>query len=161
MANDYLRIDDRLIHGQIITAWCGFLKISEIIVIDDRIASDATMQNIMLMGVPADYKASVVSVSKAKELLGTEGAKNRLFITRFPLNLLTLRGELKKCETVFIGNVAKRSDTKYNFTQGGGGMFFAGDADVELFDEMVKDGVNLIYQTVPKSSAIKWSKIKN
>ena len=37
---DYLRIDDRLIHGQIVTAWCGHLKINEIIAIDDALKRD-------------------------------------------------------------------------------------------------------------------------
>ena len=37
---DYLRIDDRLIHGQIVTAWCGHLKINEIIAEETGTALD-------------------------------------------------------------------------------------------------------------------------
>lgn len=160
MANNYLRIDDRLIHGQIVTAWCGFWKIGEIIAIDDGLSSNPTLQSIMLMGVPGNYKTQVVSIAQAKELFKENGNTNRLFITRFPSNLLNLRDELKKCDAVVIGNVAKRPDTQYNLTKGGGGVFFVGDDDVALFDEIENAGVDLFYQTVPKSSAKKWSVMK-
>ena len=68
MASNFFRIDDRLIHGQIVTAWCGFWKIGEIVAIDDKLASNPTLQKIMLMGIPAAYKAHVVTAVEAKEL---------------------------------------------------------------------------------------------
>lgn len=64
----YLRIDDRLIHGQIVTAWCGHLKINEIIAIDDALAANKTLQSIMLMGIPKQYKSHVVTMAEAKEI---------------------------------------------------------------------------------------------
>lgn len=160
MAKNYLRIDDRLIHGQVVTAWCGFWKIGEIVAIDDKLASNPTLQKIMLMGIPATYKAHVVTVAEAKELFSEESEKNRLFVTRFPMDLQNFREELKKCETVVIGNAAKRPDTKYNLTKGGGSVFFASVEDVAMFDDVEKDGVNLIYQTVPKSPPRIWSEMR-
>ena len=160
MASNFFRIDDRLIHGQIVTAWCGFWKIGEIVAIDDKLASNPTLQKIMLMGIPAAYKAHVVTAVEAKELFREESAKNRLFVTRFPADLQNFREELKQCETVVIGNAAKRPDTKYNLTKGGGSVFFASDEDVALFDDIEKDGVKLIYQTVPKLPAKTWSEMR-
>ena len=81
-------------------------------------------------------------------------------MTRFPADLQNFREELKQCETVVIGNAAKRPDTKYNLTKGGGSVFFASDEDVALFDDIEKDGVKLIYQTVPKSPAKTWSEMR-
>ena len=160
MAKNYLRIDDRLIHGQIVTAWCGHLKIGEIVAVDDKLATNKMLQNIMLMGIPAQYKAHVVTTAEAKALFAEESDKNRLFVTRFPQDLVNYREELKGCELVVIGNAAKRPDTKYNLTKGGGSVFFASDADVDLFDEIAADGVNLVYQTVPKSPARTWQEMR-
>ena len=39
-------------------------------------------------------------------------------------------------------------------------MFFASDADVDLFDEIAADGVKLVYQTVPKSPAKTWQEMR-
>ena len=58
MGQNYFRIDDRLIHGQIVTAWCSHLNIQEIIAIDDTLAGNSMLQSIMLMGVPKQYKSS-------------------------------------------------------------------------------------------------------
>ena len=87
MAKNFFRIDDRLIHGQIVTAWCGHLKIGEIIAIDDKLAGNKTLQSIMLMGIPSQYKAHVVTSGEAKALFAQGSDKNRLFVTRFPQDL--------------------------------------------------------------------------
>lgn len=156
MGLNYVRIDDRLIHGQIVTAWCGHLNIEEIIAIDDALAANSMLQSIMLMGIPKQYKSHVVTMAQAKELFAQEAAGNRLFVTRFPQDLVHLREELKQCEMVIIGNAAKRPGAKFNLTKGGGSVFFAGEEDVLLFDAISADGVKLVYQTIPKSPARDW-----
>lgn len=160
MGLDYVRIDDRLIHGQIVTAWCGFLKIAEIVAIDDALAGNKTLQSIALMGVPKQYKTKIVAMAEAKEDFRNDGNGNRLFIVRYPQQLAQLREELPGCEMVVIGNAAKRPDTKFNLTKGGGSVFFASEEDVRLFDELSAQGVKLIYQTVPKSPARDWQDIR-
>lgn len=160
MGQNYLRIDDRLIHGQIVTAWCGHLKIKEIVAIDDALAANPMLQSIMLMGIPRQYKSHVVTMAQAKEIFAQGAEGNRLFVTRLPQDLKQLREELKQCELVIIGNAAKRADTKYNLTKGGGSVFFASDEDVALFDEIAADGVKLVYQTVPKSPAKDWPELR-
>lgn len=160
MGQNYVRIDDRLIHGQIVTAWCGHLKITEIVAIDDALAANKTLQSIALMGVPKQYTPRVVTMVEAKELFAQPSDENRLFITRFPQDLSRLREELKGCELVVIGNAAKRADTKFNLTKGGGSVFFASEEDVRLFDAIAADGVRLVYQTVPKSPTRDWTEMR-
>ena len=160
MGKDYLRIDDRLIHGQIVTAWCRALDIKEIIAIDDKLAANPTLQSIMMMGIPANFKHHVVTAEQAREIFAEQSEGNRLFVTRMPQDLNALREELKKCETVFIGNAAKRSDTKFNLTKGGGGVFFASVEDVKLFDELSENGIKVVAQTVPNTSARPWPEVR-
>ncbi|MCD7756336.1 MAG: PTS sugar transporter subunit IIB [Firmicutes bacterium] len=160
MGHHYVRIDDRLIHGQIVTAWCGHLKIDKIVAIDDALAANTMLQSIMLMGIPRQYKAHVVTMAQAKEMFALPSDGNHLFVTRFPQDLGNLREELKQCEMVIIGNAAKRPGTKYNLTKGGGSVFFASEDDIRLFDSISADGIRLIYQTVPKSPAKEWADIR-
>lgn len=56
MADLYVRIDDRLIHGQTIVAWCPTLQIKEIVAVDDVSAKNPMLKTIMTMGVPGTYK---------------------------------------------------------------------------------------------------------
>ncbi len=160
MGKDYVRIDDRLIHGQIVTAWCKTLNIKEIIAIDDKLAANPTLQSIMMMGIPAQYKHHVVTAAEARAIFAESSDGNRLFVTRMPMDLAQFKNELPKCETVFIGNAAKRPDTKYNLTKGGGGVLFFSSEDVKLIDELVSSGINIVAQTVPNTAARSWPELK-
>ena len=53
MVVSHMRIDDRLIHGQIVTAWISDSKAGEILVADDMAAKDPTQQMLLKLAVPA------------------------------------------------------------------------------------------------------------
>ena len=55
MGKIVVRVDDRLIHGQTIVAWCPTLAIQEIIAIDDESAKNPMLKSIMTMSVPPLY----------------------------------------------------------------------------------------------------------
>lgn len=156
MGKDYLRIDDRLIHGQIVMAWCKNLSIKEIVGIDDKLVVNKTLQSIMLMGIPAIYKKAIVSTEDASKMLVEKPDHNRLFVTRFPQDLTKFSDGLAAFDTVYIGNAAKNAQSKYNFSREGGSVFFASDEDVALFNELTSQGVKLIVQTVPNAPARPW-----
>ena len=78
MAKTYIRVDDRLIHGQIAVAWAQTLSIGEIIAIDDQTANNKMLQQIMLMGVSKNYNPQIISFDKTVEVLPKESAHNRL-----------------------------------------------------------------------------------
>lgn len=40
----FSRIDDRLIHGQVVTTWVNMHKIEQIVVLNDKIGNDATQK---------------------------------------------------------------------------------------------------------------------
>ena len=84
MADLYVRIDDRLIHGQTIVAWCPTLQIKEIVAVDDVSAKNPMLKTIMTMGVPSTYKTHIVTTQEAKEILKTPGSGNRLMIVKQP-----------------------------------------------------------------------------
>ena len=67
MGKVYVRVDDRLIHGQTVLAWCPTLSIQEIIAIDNDSASNPMLRSIMEMGVPKNYATKIVTVDQAKE----------------------------------------------------------------------------------------------
>lgn len=69
MADLYVRVDDRLIHGQTIVAWCPLLGIKEIIAVDDVSAQNPMLKTIMTMGVPGTYKTNIVTREEANTLL--------------------------------------------------------------------------------------------
>ncbi|MCY3024906.1 PTS system mannose/fructose/N-acetylgalactosamine-transporter subunit IIB [Aerococcus loyolae] len=62
-----IRIDDRLIHGQIALTWPKALEVSRIVVVNDKAASDTTQQMALKMAVPSGIKVLIRSVEGAIE----------------------------------------------------------------------------------------------
>ena len=58
------RIDDRLIHGQVVTAWAKITKANRIIVVDDEVAMDEFMVKILKMAAPRSFKIGIHSGEK-------------------------------------------------------------------------------------------------
>ena len=69
MGKTYVRVDDRLIHGQTIVAWCPTLNIKQIIAIDDVSAANPMLKSILAMSVPKIYDTHIVTTEEALALL--------------------------------------------------------------------------------------------
>lgn len=160
MGKVFVRIDDRLIHGQIMAAWCNHLDVTEIIGIDDKTANNQMLKQIMTMSVPKKYKCSVITIEQAKEALKKETTGNRLVILRFPEKLEELHQELTGAEMIIIGNVAKKPESKYEVSSGTS-VFFLTEKDVEALDSFAKGGMKVIFRTVPTSAEKSWEGFMN
>lgn len=64
MKIELARIDDRFIHGQVLTKWVKLRPISRIIIVSDAVAQDEMRKTLILSVAPANVKASAVSVDK-------------------------------------------------------------------------------------------------
>jgi PTS system mannose-specific IIB component/fructoselysine and glucoselysine-specific PTS system IIB component len=59
------RIDDRLIHGQVVVGWGQPLDVRFIVLVDDQVAASEWEQELYRMGVPPDMEVYFLSVSNA------------------------------------------------------------------------------------------------
>lgn len=64
-----LRVDERLIHGQVVVGWASSLKASRIAVLDDELAGSAWEQELYTLGLPDDLGAEYVALADAGEAL--------------------------------------------------------------------------------------------
>ncbi|MEF9967996.1 MAG: PTS sugar transporter subunit IIB [Longicatena sp.] len=159
MAKTYIRVDDRLIHGQTIVAWCPTLGIQEIIAIDDESAKNPMLRSILTMGVPKQYITHIVTTEEAKEILKQESDKNRLVIVKFPSLLVAIKDEIQGCEQIILGNMAKRPDTNHQVT-GATGIFFLSDEDITNIDGLIKEGFKVSFQQLPNAAGTSWETFK-
>ncbi len=75
------RIDDRLIHGQVVEAWVPHLKTDEIVVVSDEIAADEMRRMIMRFSTPEDVELKTLGIEDAfKYLNGAPAAGNILVL---------------------------------------------------------------------------------
>ena len=62
-----VRVDNRLIHGQILEAWIPFLRATCIVVVDDQVASDFFRETVIRMAVPSGVKVIICGVAEFAE----------------------------------------------------------------------------------------------
>ena len=64
-----LRVDERLIHGQVVVGWGGPLHADRIVVVDDAIAASPWEQELYCLGVPPGVDAVFATVDEARRQL--------------------------------------------------------------------------------------------
>jgi len=74
------RIDDRLLHGQVIVSWIPFLKIDEIVIVDDEYSKDEFMSSLIKEAAPEFIAVNVLSVEKSAEYLFLENKGTRVLL---------------------------------------------------------------------------------
>jgi len=108
----HLRIDNRLIHGQVAAAWQKYIDAQAIIVCNDAVAKDPLQK----MALPLAARGSKVLVFSIAELLEyvKENPNETLFvIAKFPEDALAILEAGVKVESVNVGNAAPIAGTKY------------------------------------------------
>jgi mannose/fructose/N-acetylgalactosamine-specific phosphotransferase system component IIB len=60
------RVDERLIHGQVVVGWGGPLHADRVVVIDDELAASPWEQELYCLGVPPEIEAQFLDVEQAR-----------------------------------------------------------------------------------------------
>lgn len=87
-----LRIDDRLIHGQVVEGWVPYLKVDLVIVVSDTAASDEIQTALMKMALPSSVGLLVLPVVEAAAMLKSPqiAARSALVLVPGPAEALAL-----------------------------------------------------------------------
>lgn len=104
-----LRIDDRLIHGQVAMTWTKHLKVNGIIVANDDAANDNTQKMALKMAVPSGIKVLIKPVDEVIRVLNYPKASQMriLVLTRTVKDALRIRRRVGKIEFLNLGNTGR------------------------------------------------------
>jgi PTS system mannose-specific IIB component len=102
-----LRVDDRLIHGQVVEGWVPFLKVDLVIVVSDAAAADEVQTALMKMALPPAVGLLVLPVAAAAETLTSKQLESRsaLVLVPGPSEALALVEKGVKVERVNVGGL--------------------------------------------------------
>lgn len=75
-----VRIDDRLIHGQVVESWIPLVKADAVCVVSNVAAADETEKALMALAIPEGVRLEILSVSDAVRLLCTETSSRRILV---------------------------------------------------------------------------------
>ena len=103
----HIRIDDRLLHGQVVAFWSNSLQISRVMVINDEVANDELQKTFLRMVAPANIRTSILSNILNEKYLG----QKVMIIVKNPKDILDLIDLGLEIKEVNVGNMASRKGT--------------------------------------------------
>lgn len=152
-----LRIDDRLIHGQVATSWAKAVKCEAIFAISDEVANDKLRSELLLQIVPPGLKGYVIPVEKAIKVYHNPQytGKNILWLVTKPADVLRLIEGGVKIDKVNVGGMTYKDGNKMLSD-----AVTVGKADVEAFHKLLDLGVDLTMQKVATNPKVEITKAK-
>lgn len=88
----HIRIDDRLIHGQVATLWTNELGATRIMVINDEVANNEIQKTMLRMAAPSNVSTSLITEEKAVNNINNGNYKGQkvLVIVKNPETIVRL-----------------------------------------------------------------------
>lgn len=141
-----VRVDDRLIHGQVVTQWVNVFKAQHIVVIDNNVAKDKMQKSVLKFAAPPDIKVSIFSVDKSVEAWEKNqfGSKNVFVLFRDVKQIAELQEKGVSFEEITIGQMAIINDRKQIYKQVG-----LSESEAQTLFDIERSGVKLYFQMQP------------
>ena len=143
------RIDTRLLHGQVATAWTQATGPTRIIVVSDAVAKDDLRKKLIEQAAPPGVKANVIPIKKMIEVAKDPrfGGTKALLLFENPEDLLKAVEGGVDIKEVNVGSMA-HSTGKVVVNK----VLSMGEEDVETFEKLEKLGVKFDVRKVPNDS---------
>jgi mannose/fructose/N-acetylgalactosamine-specific phosphotransferase system component IIB len=140
------RIDDRLIHGQVVLGWSPVLKPDRIAVVNDRVAGNSWERKLYAASVPPHIKVSFSTLDEGavdlQQSLHTGESVLALFESVADVHAVVARGV--QLPEVNVGGLHYREGTRELLP-----FVFLTHDDRRLLGELARRGVKLLAQDLP------------
>ncbi|MDE2291207.1 MAG: PTS sugar transporter subunit IIB [Elusimicrobia bacterium] len=146
-----VRIDDRLIHGQVVEGWLPVLKARRVVVVSDGAAADPVQRALMELSLPEGTALEVLTVAAAPSTLKAAAAapERVLVLAPGPQEVLALHEAGVPFSSVNVGGLHYAAGT----VQLGRAIFLA-DADIRSLETLAARGVRVEGRAVPSESPL-------
>ena len=145
------RIDDRLIHGQVVVGWGQPLNLGFIVLIDDVVAESEWEQELYRLGVPPNMEVYFVSTADAARDIDKYMADRRtgMILTGSVEAMLTLaRTAVRPITAVNVGGIHHREDRTQKLR-----YVFLSESEEQALRDMAELGIVVTAQDLPSATA--------
>lgn len=148
------RVDERLVHGQIMTSWAKYLKLRRIVVVDDQVAKDEFMATVLGMSAPAGISIDILSVADAASRVQNDKSdENTMLLFKrisaaleLAKSLAGTSNELKELNLGNLGSVPGRTQITKNI--------FLSEEEKSEARELREMGVNVFLQMLYTDASV-------
>lgn len=148
----FARIDERLLHGQVVMTWVSTVQATKIYVVDDGTAKNSMMCMLYKKLAPAGTTCEVLTVEKAIEVLKGEPENPKekvMLLAKIPQVYETLIDGGVKIDRVCLGGMGGNS-TRSPFIEN----VSANQEEIDSMKHMIEKGVDVYYQVTSSSKSV-------
>lgn len=148
------RIDERLIHGQIMTAWQGRTGASTVVIVDDMAAQDEFMIEIYRLAAPASIKVDVVGIKDFHQMVSDKNNNTKTIVLfKGPAEALEALKEGVPVGELIVGNVSttpkRKKYTRYAYLT---------EEEKDMLDQLQQLGWDVNMQLLPDDTKNRFEK---
>lgn len=146
------RVDDRLVHGQVVVGWGRPLDLNRIVLVDDEVRQSPWEQELYRMAAPAEIAMDFLTAAEAaSRLLGWEAGKERILVLVGTIGTAAelLRRAPGGLRQLNLGGIhagpGRRERLRY---------LYLSDDELALLTRMAERGLDVSAQDVPTSRPV-------
>lgn len=145
------RVDDRLIHGEVVSVWTPSLSANRIVVVDDQVANDKFNSRVLKALAPNGVKVNVYTVADASEKLKGEPKKGEkiIVLTKTPISFEKMIDNGVEIKAVNLGGMGIRGE-RQPFIKN----VACDPEEIQSIKNMRNKNVDVYYQLVPEQQRI-------
>lgn len=145
---NYIRIDERLIHGQVLLKWLKKTGCRKLLIVDQSVADDPVIQSVLNMSVPDTVRAEFLTVEEGKEAIEREKE-----------DVLILLRKLSAAETLVKSGISAGSINigRLPYSKGKEKIcdnVYVSEEEKEEMKRLLTRGIRIFVQMVPDSGAV-------
>lgn len=150
------RIDDRLIHGQVVTSWLKSTDGNKVVIVDEQLCNDMIMKRVLFAAAPKGVEVVIYTIAEAIEVLKGEPDKGEriVILVKYPGVFEQLMEGGIPLETIILGGMGNKPGRK-RFNRN----VSASPEEIECMKRIIDKGVKMFYQLVPRDTAADVSKL--
>lgn len=149
------RVDERLIHGQVLASWAKKLQAKQILVVDDQLAGDAFAETVLTMSLPKEINLKILDVANGSAYIAANqngSPPNTILLMKSPEIARRLWDMGYHPDSINIGGMAAGPARRHLCRS-----VYASDEEIALFRMFQRSGTEVYIQVVHAESKIRVS----
>jgi len=153
-----VRIDDRLIHGQVIAVWCKHRRFTRILVVDDEAAADPFMQEVLSLAAPPGLRVDTLALEEGIGELShdTPDRGTTMVLVKSPQAAQQLYDGGVKYSALNVGGIGSAPGRKNIFKN-----IALSEEERASLDYLANEGVEITLLTVPGEKSKPFSELRS
>lgn len=154
------RVDDRLIHGQVVIKWLRAVPCREIVICDDQVSADPFLRRVLTLAKPPSIQLRILSIAEAVGYLGAgDGAPAEpsgaaplaaedltvMLLVKSPATVRALLDSGVHLDSLNVGGMAPSPGSRRIYKS-----VSATPEQLEILQGIRELGVQVLFQTVPE-----------